>query len=114
MPTTDEGDNINESTTESSRAEINGNTYNELYVALYNLRHDLKHLSLSFYGDKVASQRARLALGVPQARKHVLLYKHELVMMDGYDKEKSLDEIHALIPTESSYVAKSSHLSCSW
>ena len=115
MPTTDEGDNINESTTESSRAEINGNTYNELYVALYNLRHDLKHLSLSFYGDKVASQRARLALGVPQARKHVLLYKHELnVMMGNDDKEKSLDEIHALIPTEASYVAKSSHLSCSW
>ena len=115
MPTTDEGDNINESTTESHRAEINGNTYNELYVALYNLRHDLKHLSLSFYGDKVASQRARLALGVPQARKHVLLYKHELnVMMGNDDKEKSLDEIHALIPTEASYVAKSSHLSCSW
>ena len=121
MPTSttvDEDDNNNndESTTESSpRAEINGNTYNELYVALYNLRHDLKHLSLSFYGDKVASQRARLALGVPQARKHVLLYKHELnVMMGNDDKEKSLDEIHALIPTEASYVAKSSHLSCSW
>ena len=120
MPTSttvdeDHNNNNDESTTESSpRAQINGNTYNELYVGLYNLRHDLKHLSLSFYGDKVASQRARLALGVPQAKKHVLLYKHELVMMDGYDKEKSLDEIHALIPTESSYVAKSSHLSCSW
>ena len=55
-----------ENSQEPQHSQFHVNSYNNLYTELYNLRHDLKDFSLSFYGDKVASQRTRRALGIPR------------------------------------------------
>ena len=62
----DDTSTTEENSQEPQHSQFHVNSYNNLYTELYNLRHDLKDFSLSFYGDKVASQRTRRALGIPR------------------------------------------------